>query len=143
MKLATKSRRDTDDGDQGFSAFLTVTIILAGAVMSAADFAQTQSAKHTIRVTFDYDFTAIHACTPKVTKKCVAQFVVYDISAGKPYKLFSIPAPPGACGPVKSITGDSQPLLFESGKHLFAVTAQLTGGEESDPRACKTWAAVP
>lgn len=83
MKPAIKSQSNTDDGDRGFRAFLTLTIIIAGAVMSAAAFAQTQSAKHTIRVTFDYDFTAIQACSPKVTKKCVAQFVVYDISAGK------------------------------------------------------------
>lgn len=143
MKPAIKSQSNTDDGDHGFNAFLTLTIIIAGAVMSGAAFAQTQSAKHTIRVTFDYDFTAIHACSAKVTKKCVAQFVVYDISAGKPYKLFSIPALPGASGPVKSITGVSQSLLFESGKHLFAVTAQLADGEESDPRACRAWSAVP
>jgi hypothetical protein len=106
-------------------------------------FAQSSPVKHIVTVTFDYDFTANHACSAAVKKKCVAQFNVYDISGGKPYKLFTISAPSGASGPVKGITGDSQPLLFESGKHLFAVTAQTAGGEESSPRACSAWASVP
>jgi hypothetical protein len=106
-------------------------------------FAQTPPVKHTVTVTFDYDFTVSHACSAAIAKKCVAQFNVYDISGGKPYKLFTISAPSGASGPVKGITGDSQPLLFESGRHLFAVTAQTAGGEESSPRACSTWASVP
>jgi hypothetical protein len=105
--------------------------------------AQTQSVKHTVTVTFDYDFTVNRACPPTVTKKCIARFIVYDISAGKPYKLFSIPAPPGAAGPVKGITGDSQPLLFETGKHLIAVTAQMASGEESNARSATAWAQVP
>jgi hypothetical protein len=73
----------------------------------------------------------------------VARFNVYDISAEKPIKLFSIPARPGADGPVKGITGESQPLLFETGKHRFAVTAQMASGEESNPHACIVWASVP
>jgi hypothetical protein len=94
-------------------------------------------------VEFSYDFTLVPACSSTVAKKCIAQFNVYDISAGKPIKLFSIPAPPGAKGPVKSITGESQPLLFESGKHLLAVTAQMVSSEESDPHACTVWAQIP
>jgi hypothetical protein len=105
--------------------------------------AQSPPVKHTVTVTFDYDFTVNHACSAAVMKKCVVQFNVYDISGGKPYKLFTISAPSGASGPVKGITGDSEPLLFESGKHLFAVTAQMAGGEESNPRACSAWASVP
>jgi hypothetical protein len=102
-----------------------------------------QSNKHTVSVEFSYDFTLVPACSSTVAKKCIAQFNVYDISAGKPIKLFSIPAPPGAKGPVKSITGESQPLLFESGKHLLAVTAQMVSSEESDPHACTVWAQIP
>jgi hypothetical protein len=112
-------------------------------VTVSASLARAQSGKHTVSVKFDYDFTLNHSCSPTVTKKCMAQFNVYDISAGKPIKLFSIPAPPGASGPVKSITGESQPLLFESGKHLLGVTAQMASGEESNPHACTVWARVP
>jgi len=104
---------------------------------------QSQTPKHTITVTFDYDFTALHACSPKVTKKCIAKFIVYDISGKKPYKLFTIPVPADASGPVKGISGVSQPLLFESGKHLLAVTAQKDSGEESSPYASSVWATIP
>ena len=104
---------------------------------------QSQTPKHTITVTFDYDFTATHACSPKVTKKCIAKFIVYDISGQKPYKLFTIPVPADANGPVKGISGVSQPLLFESGKHLLTVTAQKDSGEESSPSASSVWATIP
>ena len=104
---------------------------------------QSQTPKHTITMTFDYDFTATHACSPKVTKKCIAKFVVYDISGKKPYKLFTIPVPADATGPVKGITGKSELLLFESGKHLLAVTAQNDSGEESSSYACSVWITIP
>jgi hypothetical protein len=104
---------------------------------------QSQTPKHTITMTFDYDFTATHACSPKVTKKCIAKFIVYDISGQKPYKLFTIPVPADASGPVKGISGESQPLLFESGKHLLTVTAQKDSGEESSPSASSVWVTIP
>jgi hypothetical protein len=106
-------------------------------------FAQAQSSKHAIAITFDYDFTAMHACSPKVSKKCIAKFVVYDISGKKPYKLFTIPVPADATGPVKGISGQSEPLLFESGKHQLAVTAQKDSGEESSTYACSVWITIP
>lgn len=106
-------------------------------------FAQAEAPKHTITITFDYDFTATHACSPKVPKKCIAKFIVYDISGDKPYKLFTIPVPADASGPVKGISGQSQPLLFESGKHLLAVTAQNDTGEESRSYACSVWITIP
>jgi hypothetical protein len=112
-------------------------------VAACCCFAQAQSGKHTITVTFDYDFTVNHACSLTVITKCAVRFNVYDISGEKPFRLFSIPVPPGASGPVKGITEDSQPLLFETGKHLFAVTAQMASGEESNARACAVWAQVP
>lgn len=130
--------------DRPIAADLKTLLLLAILfVAPCSSFAQSPPVKHIVTVTFDYDFTANHACSAAISKKCVTQFNVYDISGGKPYKLFTISAPSGASGPVKGITGDSQPLLFESGKHLFAVTAQTAGGEESSPRACSTWATVP
>jgi hypothetical protein len=83
---------------------------VASTIAGGAWFAQTPSPKHTIVVTFDYDFTAVPACSEKVSKKCIAKFVVYDISGEKPYKLFTIPVPAGAAGKVKGISGESQPF---------------------------------
>jgi hypothetical protein len=114
------------------------SVILAGRCI-----AQTPPVKHTITVKFDYNFTSTPACSQKVTKKCIAKFVVYDISGGKPYKLFEIPAPADASGAVKGISGESQPLLFESGKHLVAVTAQNDSGEESSAPASAVWVKIP
>lgn len=99
--------------------------------------------KHTISVTFDYDFTTVPPCSPTVKTKCVARFNVYDVSGAKAYPLYSIPVPAGASGVTRGITGASQPLLFESGKHRFAVTAQTDTGHESNMYACTVWAEVP
>ena len=118
-------------------------LVTANAFVTGACLAQAQSSKHIIVVTFDYDFTAVPACSEKVTKKCIAKFIVYDISGEKPYKLFTIPVPAGATGKVKGISGESQPLLFESGKHLLGVSAQRDSGEESNPHATTVWATIP
>jgi hypothetical protein len=103
------------------------------------------SSKHTITVNFDYDFSKTPACSKTVTKACIQQFIVYDISAGLAVrtKLFSIPVPPGETKLVKGLTGKSPLLLFESGKHRIAVTAQMAGGKESDIDASITWVEVP
>jgi hypothetical protein len=105
---------------------------------------------HTITVTFDYDFRLTPACTATVTKKCVQEFVVYDISAGaskaKRYKLFTVPLPPNPTGMVHGIQATSPSLDFESGKHLLGVTALAPGTDpnhESSPRACSTWITIP
>jgi hypothetical protein len=143
----TKSQAGGKVGDDAISESaklpIFVVAVVAGAIAAGACLAKTQSSTHTVTVTFDYDFTAMHACSPKVTKKCVARFVVYDISGMKPYKLFTIPAPADANGPIKGISGKSEPLLFESGKHLLAATAQKDSGEESRPQACSVWVAIP
>jgi hypothetical protein len=119
-------------------------LLIVSAMLNAPPcFAQEPSPKHTISITFDYDFTAMPACSPTVKKKCVTQFNVYDISGPKRYKLFSIPAPAEASGPVKGISGSSDPLLFEPGKHLLGVTAQTDNGDESSPYACSTWTRIP
>jgi hypothetical protein len=125
-------------GSRVFVFAVVGSVILAGNCL-----AQTQPSKHTISVTFDYNFTATPACSQKVTKKCIAKFVVYDISGGKPYKLFTIPVPADASGAVKGISGESQPLLFEPGKHLIAVTAQKDSGEESSASASAVWVTIP
>ena len=92
---------------------------------------------HSIGVTFDYDFAKIPACLPKGTSKsCIKQFNVYDVSGGR-YKLFSIPAPEGATGAVKGITGKSPQRHFEPGTHFIAVAAENGAGVESDVNAAK------
>jgi hypothetical protein len=104
-----------------------------------------QESTHKISFTFDYDFGAIPACSRTVTKACVQQFNLYDISQGtsKRVKLGSIPVPDGASGQVKGISGATEPLLFNSGKHMIAVTAQLPDGSESNPRKCATIVEIP
>jgi hypothetical protein len=104
-----------------------------------------QESTHKISFTFDYDFGATPACSRKVTTRCVQQFNLYDISQGttKRVKLGSIPVPAGASGLVKGISGTTEPLLFNSGKHLIAVTAQRPDGSESNPRKCTTIVEIP
>jgi hypothetical protein len=125
-----------------FKAPALLTIVLATALGHAA---QTANHTHTITLTFDYDFRITPACSSKITKDCVQQFVAYDISAGIPNrtKLISIPVPPGASGLVKGITATIPPRVFEPGKHLLAVTAQMLSGAESDPRRCTAWEELP
>jgi hypothetical protein len=144
----TKWQRNSKAAGRGIRARAACAIFAVAGIPSAAltpgiCFAQAEAPKHTISVTFDYDFTATHACSPKVTKNCVARFIVYDISGNKPYKLFTIPVPADATGPVKGISGESQPLLLESGKHQLGVTAQNDKGEESRSYACTVWVTIP
>jgi hypothetical protein len=92
---------------------------------------------HSATVKFDYDFTKTPACSPKATAKtCIKQFDVYDVSGGR-YKLFTIPAPAGATGVVKGITGQGPSRAFEPGTHFIAVTAENAAGVESDTGAAK------
>jgi hypothetical protein len=100
--------------------------------------ASTESAKHTLTLTFDYDFTKTPACSATVKVHCVAKFSVYDISSHKPYFLFYAPVPSGAHGLMKGITATSPRLLFAAGKHRIAVSAMEPDGSESPPQECKT-----
>ena len=102
--------------------------------------ATSSSANHSITVKFDYDFSRTPACSAKITKKCVKQFIVYDISGGSQNraKLFSIPVPDGASGQMKGITGTSPQLSFELGQHFLAVVAQWPDSTESETIACYT-----
>ena len=111
-----------------------------GAAATPSTPAATPSAKHSITVKFDYDFSRSAVCSAKTTTKCVQQFNVYDVSGGVAHrvKLFSIPVPPNARGQVKGITGTSPQLSFEPGTHFLAVTAQPVAGDESNPVVCMT-----
>jgi hypothetical protein len=119
-----------------------LTIVLATALMAGA---QGTGSKHKISITFNYDFTQTPVCPAKAGKTCVAQFNLYDISAGvaKSTKLMSFAPPTGATGVVKGIGATTPLLLFEPGKHLLAVTAQMSKGDESDPNKCTIWVEIP
>lgn len=108
------------------------------ASQTPAPAAATESAKHVITLTFDYDFTKTPACSATVKVHCVAKFSVYDISSHKPYFLFFAPVPSGAHGLTKGITATSPQLLFAVGKHRIAVSAVEPDGSESPPHECKT-----
>jgi len=112
---------------------------------SAANQPAPPHSKHSVIVKFDYDFGRTPACSPKITQKCVQQFVAYDISGGSTHrtKLFAIPLPPHADGLVHGITATSPQLNWESGKHLLSVVAQYPDGTESQQSACTTWVTVP
>jgi hypothetical protein len=134
-----------------------LAIALAATLAATANAGQSE---HTITVTFNYDFTHQPPCSAQIPQKtehkrrkgeeeqeeeCIQQFVVYDISAGlaKRTKLMFIPAPPGAHGMVKGISGTTPRLLFESGRHLIAVVAQTAKGSESDPEQATVWVKIP
>ena len=114
-----------------------------------------QQVTHKISFTFDYDFRVTPACSPEVTHACVQQFNFYDISAGIPKrtKLGSIPVPAGATGLVKGISFTTESFLFNPGKHLVAVSAQMPcrirrsagscNGVESDLSKCSTIVKIP
>lgn len=108
-------------------------------------YAQKTPSTHKITVTFDYNFGTTPACSPTVTQRCVKQFIVYDISAGIPKraKIGAIPVPPGATGFVRGISGTTEPLLFDPGKHRLAVSAQMADGTESDLRFCTVVVQIP
>jgi hypothetical protein len=123
-------------------------LVLLGATRGVVQVQTPQTsvpASHSLTVNFDYDFRRTPACSAKIKKRCVRQFVVYDISAGgaKRSKLFTIPAPREARGPVNGITSASPRLSLESGKHLLAVVAQYPDGAESRSRACTAWITIP
>jgi hypothetical protein len=118
-------------------AALLAIILLMG--FSAAD--RADGSRHSVTVTFDYNFGLTPACSEKVTDNCVNQFNVYDISAGveNRTRLFTIPVDPAAKGIVKGITGTSPVLLFAPGKHLISVVAQTPSNQKSTPEACTAW----
>jgi hypothetical protein len=99
-----------------------------------------QESTHKITFTFDYDFRITPACSAEIKKGCVQQFNFYDISSGLAtrVKLGSFPVPAGAKGLVKGISITTERRLFNPGKHMVAVSAQLADGMESDVSKCST-----
>jgi hypothetical protein len=107
---------------------------------------------HIISVTFDYDFDRTPACTENIKRRCVQQFVVYDISADPkhPYRIGVVALPDHPFGQRRAIPGKTDPHIFESGRHLIAVTAQ-----EPEPQphplesttigcaSCTAWVKIP
>jgi hypothetical protein len=118
-------------------------IALTATLMLAAAGTQATPGQHTLTVTFNYDFTTDNACSATVTKGCVLQFNVYDVTTGTPVKLFSVPAPAGSTSAVTGITGTSGLLPLKSGVHTFGATAQMADGTESSPNASTATATVP
>jgi hypothetical protein len=104
-----------------------------GLMFLVAAVAGAETEQHTVAVTLNYDFTTDGACSATVTKGCLQQFNIYDVTTGTPVKLFSITAPAGANGPVNGITGTSGQLSLKSGVHIFGATAQMADGTESNP----------
>jgi len=100
---------------------------------------------HKIKFTFDYDFGVTPACSPKVKEACVQQFNFYDISKGiqKRVKLGSLPVPVGAASFVKGISFTTESFLFDSGRHMVAVSAQMPNGSESDLSKCTAIVKIP
>ena len=119
---------------------------------SPAEPATPRPVPHTISVTFDYDFDRTPACTEEIKHRCVQQFVVYDISAGPnhPYQIGVVALPDHPLGQRRAIPGKTDPHIFESGRHLIAVTAQES---EPQPRplesntvgcaSCTVWVNIP
>jgi hypothetical protein len=105
----------------------------------------TSHSQHTVTVTFDYDFGQTPACSKKVVKGCVQQFVAYDISGGmkNATMLFPIPLPAKPVGAMHGITATSPLLDFESGKHLISVSAIGPDGRHSKRNLCTTWITIP
>jgi hypothetical protein len=101
--------------------------------------------RHKVTVKFSYDFRHNPPCSATLTRGCVEQFNVYDISAGVAHrtKLMSIPVPSHVHHGMTRISATTPPLLWEPGRHLLAVVAQLPKGIESDPKDCAVWVQIP
>lgn len=116
--------------------------VLASLLCSGALHSQST---HKITFSFDYDFGITPPCSSRVKQECVQQFILYDISAGIPkrVKLATFAAPDGATGFVKGISGKTESLLFNPGKHMLAISAQMPNGLETDLSKCTTIVKIP
>ncbi|HXW57674.1 MAG TPA: hypothetical protein VEJ67_18120 [Candidatus Cybelea sp.] len=101
--------------------------------------------RHKVTVRFSYDFRNTPPCSATLRRGCVEQFNLYDISAGVAHrtKLMSIPVPSHVRRGMTEISATTPPLLWEPGKHLLALVAQLPRGIESDPKDCTVWVQIP
>jgi hypothetical protein len=103
-----------------------------------------QAVRRTVTVAFNYDFSKYPPCSATVTKKCIQQFNVWEVSADKPIFLFTIPVPVNATGLVKDISGTSpKKRVFYTGPHRFGVSAKMAPPDgESNPYQCMVFAQV-
>lgn len=109
------------------------------------DSALRSQSTHKITFTFDFDFSITPACSAEIKEACVQQFNFYDISAGIPkrVKLGSFASPAGATEHVKGMSVTTKSLTFKPGRHMFAVSAQMPNGMESDLSKCTTIVKIP
>ena len=128
--------------NERLTAILRRAACVAMALVVTAIATAATTGQHTLTVTFNYDFTTDNACSATVTKACLQQFNIYDVTTGTPVKLFSVPAPSGASSAVTGITGSSALLPIKSGVHTFGATAQMADGTESSPNASTATATV-
>jgi hypothetical protein len=106
---------------------------------------QPQVVQRTVTVTFDYDFSKYPPCSSKVTKKCIQQFNVWEVSdPANEFFLFTVPVPPNAKGIVKGITGTApKKRSFFTGPHRIGVSAKLSPPSiPTDPLRCMTFVQV-
>ena len=141
MKRIEKTLRQAAHAARARTAAALVLAAIAAFTFAAA-VASATPGQHTLTVTFNYDFTTDNACSATVTKSCLQQFNIYDVTTGSPVKLFSVPAPSGASSAVTGITGTSALLPLKSGVHTFGATAQMADGTESSPNASTATATV-
>lgn len=118
-------------------------MLFAIGIYTAATPVGAKSGKHSIKVSFNYDFRLTPACTPNLNHDCVKQFVLYQTFAGNSNRreLMTIPLPSNPQGLVKRITATTPRISFDSGKLSLAVVAQMPNGHESTP--CTVSVTVP
>jgi hypothetical protein len=121
---------------------MAFVVVVIATLSIAAPLTNATTGQHILTVTFNYDFTSDNACSATVTKACLQQFNIYDVTLGTPVKLFTVPAPSGANSAITGITGTSALLALKSGVHTFGATAQMADGTESSPNASTATATV-
>ena len=100
--------------------------------------------QRTVSVTFNYDFSKFPPCSAKVTKKCIQQFDVWEVSADKPIFLFTVQVPPDARGAAQVISGSApKKRAFFTGPHRIGVSAKMHAPDgDSDPHQCMVFVQV-
>jgi hypothetical protein len=101
--------------------------------------------KHTVTVTFDYDFRQTPACTATIKTGCVQQFIAFDITNGRTNApmLFPIPLPATPVGAVHGITATGPLPDLPPGQRLISVAAMTPDGHHSRRSLCTTWITIP
>lgn len=105
---------------------------------------------HFIIVNFDYDFSKTPPCSPRKPKRpCVAQFAIYETTAGTLEKLriflFYVPLPAKRNGSVPITFQSPKQIDFVLGWHKLSVGALEDTGKGSHLKlcdSCATWIKV-